>query len=134
MPEDPGPVHPGMAAGAERDQPGVVAGLAVIHVIRRSRGHPQRFRFIDDDALKTLVHKCRENAPDATDAEIAELGAMMARRIVRMQNVSNHAGLLITQTAKCFLGEPFAMYRREKLENERRYAAMMQEDQGREDQ
>jgi hypothetical protein len=91
------------------------------------------FGFVDDDALKTLVRKCKDNAPDATDQEIAELGTMTARRLARMRNVDNHVGLLIAQTAKCFLGEPFAIYRREKQENERRYAAMMQEDQGRED-
>jgi hypothetical protein len=91
------------------------------------------FGFVDDDALKTLVHKCRENAPDATDEEIAELGAMTARRVTRMQNVSNHIGLLITQTAKCFFGEPFAIYRREKAERERRFA-QYQEEQGSEDQ
>jgi hypothetical protein len=51
-----------------------------------------------------------------------------------MRNVQNHIRLLIAQTAKCFLGEPFAMYRREKHENERRYAAMMQAVQGREEQ
>jgi len=50
-----------------------------------------------------------------------------------MQNVQNHIGLLITQTAKCFLGEPFAIYRREKAERERRFA-QYQEEQGREDQ
>jgi hypothetical protein len=88
------------------------------------------FGFIDDDALQTLIRKCKDNAPDATDQEIAELAAMTARRLARMRNVDNHVGLLITQTAKCFLGEPFAIYRREKRENERRYAAMMQEEQG----
>jgi hypothetical protein len=92
------------------------------------------FGFIDDDALKTLVHKCRENAPDASDEEIAELGAMTARRVVRMQNVNNHVGLLIAQTAKCFLGEPFALYRRQNTERDRQLAEMMQEYQGREDQ
>ena len=50
-----------------------------------------------------------------------------------MQNVQNHIGLLITQTAKCFLGEPFAIYRREKAERERRFA-QYQEEQGSEDQ
>jgi hypothetical protein len=29
--------------------------------------------FVDDDALKILVGKCRDNAVDATDNEIAEL-------------------------------------------------------------
>jgi hypothetical protein len=32
MPQDPGPVHPGMAAGAEGDQLGVIAGVAVVNV------------------------------------------------------------------------------------------------------
>ena len=31
-PEDPGPVHPGVAAGAERHQLGVVAGVAVVNI------------------------------------------------------------------------------------------------------
>jgi hypothetical protein len=31
-PEDPGPVHPGMAAGAEGDQLGVIAGVAVVNI------------------------------------------------------------------------------------------------------
>lgn len=88
------------------------------------------FGFIDDEALKTLAKKCRENTPDATDEEIAELGAMTARRISRMRSVDNHVGLLITQTANCFKGEPFAIYRREKEERERRFAAEFPDDQG----
>ena len=32
-PKDSGPVHPGMAAGAERHQLGVVAGIGVIHIL-----------------------------------------------------------------------------------------------------
>jgi hypothetical protein len=31
-PQKPGPVHPGMAAGAERHQPGVVARVAVMNI------------------------------------------------------------------------------------------------------
>ena len=44
--------------------------------------------------------------------------AMTARRIVRMRNIDNPTGLLIEQTAKCFVGQPFAIYRREKEERE----------------
>ena len=76
--------------------------------------------FVDDDALRTLIRKCRENAPDATEEEVAELGAMTARRIVRMRNIENPTGLLIEQTAKCFVGQPFMIYRREKHEREAR--------------
>ena len=43
--------------------------------------------FVDDDALRTLIRKCRESASDATEEEIAELGTMTARRIVRMRNI-----------------------------------------------
>jgi hypothetical protein len=32
MPEDPGPVHAGMATGAKGNQLGVVAGAAVMHI------------------------------------------------------------------------------------------------------
>jgi hypothetical protein len=31
-PEDPGPVHPGIATGAKGNQPGVVAGAAVMNI------------------------------------------------------------------------------------------------------
>jgi hypothetical protein len=84
--------------------------------------------FVDDDALKTLAVKCRNNAPDATDNEIAELAGMTARRIARMRDIDNKIGLLITQTAKCFIGEPFQMYRREKSERERRFAEVCGDD------
>jgi hypothetical protein len=55
---------------------------------------------------------------------IAELGAMTARRLARMRGMPRIIGLLITQTAKCFLGEPFAIHRREKAERERRFAVL----------
>ena len=87
------------------------------------------FGFIDNEALKTLVKKCRENAPDAADEEIAELGAMTARRVARMRNINNSVGLLISQTARCFQGEPFAIYRHEREERERRFAAEFPKDQ-----
>ena len=32
MPQDPGPVHPGMAAGAEGYQPSMVAGVAMMNI------------------------------------------------------------------------------------------------------
>lgn len=83
--------------------------------------------FVDDDALKTLIRRCRAVRPDATDDEIAELGAMTARRIVRMRNIENPTGLLIEQTAKCFVGEPFAIYRRERIEREERFQKLYEE-------
>ena len=84
----------------------------------------REFGFVDDDALQTLIRKCRQNAPDATDEEIAELGALTARRISKMRGIDNPVGLLITQTANCFSGEPFAMYRREKAGQARRLAEL----------
>ena len=85
------------------------------------------FGFIDDDALKTLIAKCRQNAPDATDEEIAELATWTARRIARMRNIDNPVGLLIEQTARCFRGEPFAIYRRDREERERRLIDQLSE-------
>jgi hypothetical protein len=82
------------------------------------------FGFIDDDALQILIRKCRHQAPDATNEEIAELGAFTARRILRMRNVDNPVGLLIEQTAKCFSGEAFAIYREQREERERRLAEL----------
>jgi hypothetical protein len=84
----------------------------------------REFGFVDDDALQTLIRKCRHNAPDASDEEIAELGTMTARRIAKMRGIDNPVGLLIAQTANCFTGEPFAMYRREKAGQERRLAEL----------
>ncbi len=80
----------------------------------------REFGFVDDDALQTLVRSCRQAAPDATEEEIAELGAMQAHRISRLRGVHNPVGLLIAQTAKCFAGESFAMYRRDRAEREQR--------------
>jgi hypothetical protein len=88
----------------------------------------QAFGFVDDEALQTLTRKCRENAPDATNEEIAELAAMTSRRISRIRNVDNPVGLLIRQTANCFVGEPFAIYRRQKAEQERRLATLYQDE------
>lgn len=84
----------------------------------------REFGFVDDDALQTLIRKCRHNAPDATDEEIAELGTMTARRISKMRGIDNPVGLLIAQTANCFTGEPFAMYRQEKAGQQRRLAEL----------
>lgn len=76
----------------------------------------RHFGFVDDDAIALLTRKCRENAPDASDDEIAELATMQGRRIRRMRNLENPVGLLISQVARCFKGEPFAIYRREKAQ------------------
>jgi hypothetical protein len=57
---------------------------------------------------------------------------MMARRIACMRDSDNKIDLLITQLAKCFIGEPFQMYRREKSEREPRFAEVWgDEGQGR---
>lgn len=95
----------------------------------------REFGFVDDDALQRLVKACRQNASDATDEEIAELGAFVAKKISCMRSgVKSPVDLLISQTARCFLGEPFAIYRREnarlKAEQERRIAELNFDDQG----
>ncbi len=84
----------------------------------------KEFGFVDDDALTELVRQCRQNASDATDTEIAEIAAMTAHRIRRMSNLTNPVGLLITQTARCFVGEPFRIYRQENAERERKFRAL----------
>jgi hypothetical protein len=81
----------------------------------------REFGFVDDDAIQTLIRKCRENAPDATNEEIAELGTTTAQRVVRMRNIDNPVGLLIEQTAKCFMGESFRMFRRAREEQQKRW-------------
>lgn len=92
------------------------------------------FGFIDDDALQTLISKCRQNAPDATDLEIAELASWTAHRITRMRNIINPPGLLIDQTAKCFLGEPFRIYRQRRLQQERELAELQNQYNNKHDQ
>jgi hypothetical protein len=76
--------------------------------------------FVDDAALRRIVRECRDIIPDATDEEIAELAGFQAQRIARMRNIDNPVGLLIDQVPKCFVGEPFARYRRQKAEQARR--------------
>lgn len=85
------------------------------------------FGFVDDDAIQILIRKCRENAPDATDEEIAELGAMAARKVARMRNLEKPVGMLISQAAKFFVGAPFAVYRRERAEREERLRQLYEE-------
>jgi hypothetical protein len=85
------------------------------------------FGFVDDDAISLIVRRCREKAPDATQEEIAELAAFQCRRIAKIRNVGNPVGLLIDQVPRCFEGEPFARYRREKTEAARRLQELYDE-------
>jgi len=75
---------------------------------------------VDDDAVALLIRKIRNVAPDASDEEIAEISGFQAQRIARMRNVDNPVGLLNAQVPKCFSGEAFARYRREKAEQAKR--------------
>ena len=83
---------------------------------------------VDDDAIALLIQKCRQRTPDATDEEIAQLAAFQARRIARMRNVDNPIGLLIDQVPKCFDGEAFARYRREKAAEAKRLEELYGQD------
>jgi hypothetical protein len=47
-----------------------------------------------------------------------------------LRNVANPVGLLINQTAKCFAGEPFQIYRREKAERERNLQELYRDEDG----
>lgn len=84
------------------------------------------FGFVDDQAILTIVRECRKRAPDVTDEEIAELSSWQCHRISRLRNVDNPVGLLINQVPRCFEGEPFARYRREKLEAAKRFEQQME--------
>jgi hypothetical protein len=78
------------------------------------------FGLIDDDALQVLIRKCRQNAPDITDEEIARIGAITARAVRRRSNVRNHVAVLIEQAAKYCCGRPFEIIRKELAEERRR--------------
>jgi hypothetical protein len=79
------------------------------------------FGFVDEQAILTIIQEARRRAPDATDEEIAEISSWQCRRISKLRNVDNPVGLLINQVPRCFEGEPFARYRREKIEAAKRF-------------
>jgi hypothetical protein len=81
----------------------------------------KEFGFVDADAIARLIRDCRRRVPNATDEEIAEFATMQCRRIRRMRNVDNPVGLLIDMVPRCFEGEPFAKYRRERIEAAQRF-------------
>jgi hypothetical protein len=87
----------------------------------------REFGFVDDDAIQTLIRRCRENAPDATYEEIAELGAMCAREVSRMRGLEKPVGMLIKKTANCFVGASFAIYRRDRSEREEKIRKLYEE-------
>lgn len=87
------------------------------------------FGFVDADAVARLIRDCRSRVPDATDEEIAEFASMQCRRIRRMRNVNNPVGLLIDIVPRCFEGEPFARYRRERIEAAQRFEDHIDDEQ-----
>ena len=103
-------------SSSEEPRPAVICN-AIINVMG----------MVDDDAIALLIRRCRERAPDATNEEIAEIAAVQAKRIVRMRNVDNPVGLLIDQAPKCFEGELFARYRREKAAEAKRLEELYNE-------
>jgi hypothetical protein len=89
----------------------------------------EHFGYVDDDAIRRIIASCRHRIPDATDDEIATFTAITARRIRRMNGVTNPVGLLITQVPKCFEGDSFRQFR--AAEEQRREAEEHQREEWR---
>ena len=91
--------------GSSKNQEGITTSATVRLALNN-------YGTVDDDALKRLITKCRQHAPDCTGDEIAyfvhEKGTLTKARDSRIQNP---IGFLIDATAKCFAGESFRVWR-----------------------
>ena len=70
---------------------------------------------VDDEVVRRLVRNCRQQAPDCTEEEIVhfieEKGSLVR---VRDSRIYSPVGFLLTAVPKCFSGEAFRLYRKER--------------------
>jgi hypothetical protein len=92
----------------EESSTGVPSSSVVSSVLRRYAGE------VDDDGIRALVSKCRVTAPDATDEEIAYFAEVKAAQAIRMQNVRNLIGFLLTAVPRCLTPSALADLRARK--------------------
>jgi hypothetical protein len=69
----------------------------------------------DDEAAIRIDGRCRANAPDVTEQEIAECVRTEAQRLRSNRRVENPLGLLIIQVPKRFEGETWRQHREQQL-------------------
>ena len=81
----------------------------------------------DDDALQTLIQKCRNHQPDATEEEIAHFIHLKGELARNFASIKNPLGFLLESVPKCFEGESFRRFRegrlavRQQAEEEKQY-------------
>jgi hypothetical protein len=92
-----------------RKQPTTTSTITAVATILR-----EELAVIDNPAAARIVTACRLKAPDATDAEIAEICRTQVQRYKANRQIENPIGMLIRQMPNSFEGEAFADYRRAK--------------------
>jgi len=65
----------------------------------------------DDDAVARIGQTALQNAPDATDEEVAHFIRQEASRVMRNRKLNNPMGMLIRQVPRRFVGEAFQIFR-----------------------
>jgi len=74
-----------------------------------------RYGAVDDEVVRRLVRNCRQQAPDCIEEEIVhfieEKGSLVR---VRDSRIYSPVGFLLTAVPKCFSGEAFRLYRKER--------------------
>jgi hypothetical protein len=91
------------------ESPGTSSSSDLILVLEELRNHG----LTDDAGAIELIHRCRIQAPDATEEEIVD---MIRRKMLGVRIRSSGLGFLLTALPKCFGGEAFRQYRVERID------------------
>jgi hypothetical protein len=90
------------------EKPPAAAPAAIVRALRESLGR-------SDDALALrITEKCRENAPDATEEEIAHFVRLEIPNLIRDRTIRSVTGVLPTRVATCFRGESLRQFREQR--------------------
>lgn len=81
----------------------------------------------DDDAIRRMAEGALENAPDATDEELAGFIREEAPRVQRNRALENPMGMLIRQVPRRFLGEALRIHREDVRRRKDMEAALQRE-------
>lgn len=71
----------------------------------------------DQDAVVQLIRSCRREAPDCTEEEIIHF-VQAKGRLLKNGSIQNPIGFLLTSVPKCFAGESFHEFRKEREHGE----------------
>jgi hypothetical protein len=70
---------------------------------------------VDDVAVQKLFHSCQSRAADCTTEEILHF---IHQKAATMQNIKNPLGFLLTAVPRCFEGESFRQFRKQRKSRE----------------